>query len=102
VISEAFAPHHCKKIHVEKCVRVINFNCGIKSKYKHGDSPHVIKVSSSSTKIVEILVFFVQFMFMHRCLIIEFVTCNVQHDVESMMFNNISNYIVAMVVQVHG
>jgi hypothetical protein len=85
VISKAIAPHHSNKIHVRKCIKVINFNCGAKSKYKHGDSPHIIKVSSSSTKIVEILVFLIQFMFTHRHSIVEFVTCNIQHDVVCML-----------------
>jgi hypothetical protein len=54
VILEAFAPHHFDKIHVTKCIKVINFNCGVKSKYKHGNSFHVIKVNSSRIVIMEI------------------------------------------------
>jgi hypothetical protein len=54
VILEAFAPHHFDKIHVTKCINVINFNCGAKSKYKHGNNFHVIKVNSSRIEIMEI------------------------------------------------
>jgi len=93
VISKAFAPHCFDKIHVQKCIRVINFNCGAKSKYKHEDCLHLIKVSSFITKIVKILLFLVQFIFMHRPSIIMFVACRVWHDVMC---------IVVMVVQVHA
>jgi hypothetical protein len=70
LINEGF---HSYLEHKHKCIRVINFNCGAKSKYKHKDCPHLIKVSSSITKIVKILVFLVQFMFMHDPSIIMFV-----------------------------
>ncbi len=73
MISEAFAPHHFDKIHVGKCIKVINFNCGAMSKYEHRNNSHVIKVNSSSTKIVEIIIFHVQLMFMHHHLIANFV-----------------------------
>jgi hypothetical protein len=93
VISKAFALHHFNKIHVKKCIKVINFNCGAKPKYKHGNNLHVIKVSSSSTEIMEILIFHVQLMFMHHHLIAKFVICGVQHDV---------NCIDVVVMQVHS
>jgi hypothetical protein len=93
VISEAFAPHHFDKIHVKKCIKVINFNCGVKSKYKHGNNPHVIKVNSYSIEIMEILFFLPQLMFMHHHLIAKFVIHGVQHDV---------NCIDAMVMQIHS
>jgi hypothetical protein len=93
VILEAFALHHFNKVHVKKCIKVINFNCAAKSKYEHGNNLHVIKVNSFKTKIVEILLFLVQLMFMHCHLIIDFVVCRVQHDVV---------YIDVVVMQVHG
>jgi hypothetical protein len=93
VISEAFALHHFDKIHVGKCIKVINFNCGAKSKYEHGNNPHVIKVNSSRTEIMEIFIFPVQLMFMHHHLITKFVIRRIQHDV---------NCIDVMVMQVHG
>ncbi len=93
MILEAFAPHHFDKIHVGKCIKVINFNCGAKSKYEHMNNLHVIKVNSSSIEIMEILIFHVQLMFMHHHLITKFVICGVQHDV---------NYIDVVVMQVHS
>ncbi len=93
MISKAFAPHHFDKIHVKKCIKVINFNCGAKSKYKHGNNLHVIKVNSSMTEIMEIPIFLVQLMFMHHHLITDFVVCRVQHDVV---------HIDVVVMQVHG
>jgi hypothetical protein len=57
------------------------------------NNPHVIKVNSSSTKIMEILIFPVQLMFMHYHLIAKFVICGVQHGV---------NCIDVMVMQVHS
>jgi len=65
VISEAFIPHHFDKIHVTKCIKVINFNCGAKSKYKHGNNFHVIKVNSSRIEIMEI-----RFSLFNSCLCI--------------------------------
>jgi hypothetical protein len=85
VTSESFAPHHYGKIHVGKCIKIINFSCGAKSKYEHGDSPHVIKISLLSTEIMEINVFPVQIMFMHHDSITKFVLFKVQHDVACML-----------------
>jgi hypothetical protein len=73
MISESFAPHDYDKIHVGKYIRIIHFSCGGKSKYEHGDNPHVIKISSSSTKIMEIVAFPIQIMFMHHDSITKFV-----------------------------
>jgi hypothetical protein len=42
MISKAFVPHHFDKNSIGKYVKIINFNCGSKSKYNHGDNPHVI------------------------------------------------------------
>jgi hypothetical protein len=57
VISESFASHHSNKIHVGKYIKIINFSCGAKSKYEHGDNPRVIKISLLSTKILKIATF---------------------------------------------
>lgn len=59
VILESFALHHFDKICVGKYIRIINFNCGAKSKYGHGDSSHVIKIGSLNTKIMEIAYFLI-------------------------------------------
>jgi len=81
VISESFASHHFDKICVGKYIMIINFSCGAKSKYEHGDSPHVIKINLSSTEIMEIATFPIQIMFMFHDSNAKFVTCKVQHVV---------------------
>jgi hypothetical protein len=68
-------------------------NCDAKSKYKHGNNPHVIKVNSSHIEIMENHIFHVQLTFMHHHLIAKFVVCRVQHDVTC---------IDVVVMQVHG
>ncbi len=93
VISESFASHHSDKICVGKYIRIISFNCGAKSKYEYGDSPHIIKISSLNTEIMEIATFPIQIMFMHCDSIVKFVICKVQHVVAC-----IDN----VVIQVHG
>jgi hypothetical protein len=54
MISKSFASHHFDNIRLGKYIRINNCSCGAKSKYEHGDSLHVIKISSSSTKIMKI------------------------------------------------
>jgi hypothetical protein len=54
VISKSFAPHHFDNICVGKYIGINNFSCDAKSKYEHGDSLNVIKISLSSTKIMKI------------------------------------------------
>jgi hypothetical protein len=93
VILESFALHHFDKIYVGKYIMIINFSCGATSKYAHGDSPHVIKITLSSTKIMEIVTFPIQIMFMLRDLNAKFVTRKMYHVVAC---------ISIVVIQVHG
>ncbi len=93
VILESFTLHHFDKIHVGIYIRIIHFSCGAKSKYGHGDSPHVIKICSLSIEIMEISNFFIQIMFMHCDSIVGFITHKMQYVIAC---------IADVVIQVHG
>jgi hypothetical protein len=51
MISKAFVLHHLDKICIGKYIIIINFNCGSKSKYDHGDNLHVINTCLHQHKI---------------------------------------------------
>jgi hypothetical protein len=55
MVLEAFVLHHLDKICTHKYVKIVNFNCGSKSKYDHGNNLHVINTCFHQHKISFVL-----------------------------------------------